>query len=435
MSRDSFKIKDTLSLEPIPLADVSSISPKEGDIVKVGGTVDGVLNFHNGTELLPLNISTAEIDVVLRNRFDTSSNSAVTELIPQFPWTSPISLSNPAILPTSGANKICWSPNGEFLVVSHTVSPFITIYQRSGNTFTKLANPSTLPTGGVLGSSWSPDGQFLATAHSTSPFITIYQRSGSTFTKIADPVLPPSTGRDVSWTPNSQFLAVAHSSSPYLTVYRRSGTTFTKLTDPTTLPPGTANSVAWCPNGNLLAVRNTNGTSSAYLQLYTLTNTGTTMVKTTDPVSQPGVSGALMSWSFDGKFLAMGGTLTSKMFIYQRSGTTLTKLSDPSTQPSDQVNGVCFSLNNKLLVAVNNDAVTPSARLNIYSISSTNPPVFTKLSNPATSLPANGRCAEFSPDGQFLAVGHANNLTIYQTSSDIEDNSLLRIVNPKLGNQ
>ena len=39
----------------------------------------------------------------------------------------------------------------------------------------KLANPATLPTGTGRGCSFSPDGTYLAVAHSVSPFLTIYK--------------------------------------------------------------------------------------------------------------------------------------------------------------------------------------------------------------------------------------------------------------------
>jgi hypothetical protein len=53
-------------------------------------------------------------------------------------------------------------------------SPYITIYKRSGDTFTKLANPATLPTGTGYGCAFDPTGTYLAVAHSLSPYITIY---------------------------------------------------------------------------------------------------------------------------------------------------------------------------------------------------------------------------------------------------------------------
>ena len=49
---------------------------------------------------------------------------------------------------------------------------------------TKLANPATLPTGDGRGCAFDPTGTYLAVAHENSPYITIYKRSGDTFTKL-----------------------------------------------------------------------------------------------------------------------------------------------------------------------------------------------------------------------------------------------------------
>src|SRR5690606_4544266 len=87
---------------------------------------------------------------------------------------------------------------------------------------TKLANPAVLPTGIGHGCSFSPDGGYLAVAHSTSPFLSIYKRSGDTFTKLANPaVLPTGTGNGCSFSPDGEYLAVGHNTSPYLSIYGR----------------------------------------------------------------------------------------------------------------------------------------------------------------------------------------------------------------------
>jgi hypothetical protein len=84
----------------------------------------------------------------------------------------------------------------------------------------KLTNPSTLPTSTGRGTSFSPDGAYLAVAHATSPFITIYKRSGDTFTKLADPsILPPGTGYGTAFSTDGAYLAVAHATSPFITIY------------------------------------------------------------------------------------------------------------------------------------------------------------------------------------------------------------------------
>ena len=43
-----------------------------------------------------------------------------------------------------------------FMAVAHDGTPFITIYKRSGDTFTKLANPATLPASNGLGVAFYP---------------------------------------------------------------------------------------------------------------------------------------------------------------------------------------------------------------------------------------------------------------------------------------
>ena len=85
---------------------------------------------------------------------------------------------------------------------------------------TKLANPATLPTGTGRGCAFDPTGTYLAVAHNNSPYITIYKRSGDTFTKLADPsTLPTDTGWGCAFDPTGTYLAVAHNNSPYITFY------------------------------------------------------------------------------------------------------------------------------------------------------------------------------------------------------------------------
>jgi DNA-binding beta-propeller fold protein YncE len=76
---------------------------------------------------------------------------------------------------------------------------------------TKLADPATLPTGTGEGCAFDPTGTYLAVAHSNSPYITIYKRSGDTFTKLADPAtLPTNNGYGCAFDPTGTYLAVAH---------------------------------------------------------------------------------------------------------------------------------------------------------------------------------------------------------------------------------
>jgi WD40 repeat protein len=169
-------------------------------------------------------------------------------------------------LPTDMAYGCAFSPDGTYLAVAHFDSPYITIYKRSGDTFTKLNNPSVLPTGVGLGCAFSPDGVYLAVAHDSSPFITIYKRSGDTFTKLGNPSsLPGNQGNGCAFSPDGTYLAVAHTNSPYITIYKRSGDTFTKLSNPPTLPTDWGLGCAFSPDGTYLAVAHY---ESPYITIY-----------------------------------------------------------------------------------------------------------------------------------------------------------------------
>ena len=74
-------------------------------------------------------------------------------------------------------SRFAWSPDGQYVAVMHTTSPYITTYKRVGDVLTKLANPATLPTGTGTGGDWSPGGEFLAVSHQDSPYVTVYKSS------------------------------------------------------------------------------------------------------------------------------------------------------------------------------------------------------------------------------------------------------------------
>ena len=63
------------------------------------------------------------------------------------------------------------------MAVTHATTPFITIYKRAGDVFTKLANLTTLPTGTGIGVAFSSDDTYMAVAHDTTPFVTMYSRT------------------------------------------------------------------------------------------------------------------------------------------------------------------------------------------------------------------------------------------------------------------
>jgi hypothetical protein len=217
-----------------------------------------------------------------------------------------------------------FSPNDQFFAVAHVNSPAVTIYERSGDTFTKLSDPASLPAGSGFSVTWSPDSSFLVVGSSSSPFITIYQRSGSTFTKLSDPAsLPTGAVYGASWDSTGTYLSVSHGTSRYLTIYQRSGTTFTKLSDPASLPPSTAYGVKYSPNGSYLAVAHL---VSPYLTVYSVS--GTTYTKLTNPVTLPSVTCYGLDWSSDSSTIAVN--CDDEIEAFNVNGSTITKLTTPS---------------------------------------------------------------------------------------------------------
>ena len=83
-------------------------------------------------------------------------------------------LPDPSTLPTDTGYGVAFDSTGTYLAVAHDRSPYITIYKRSGDTFTKLLDPSALPTGTGLGVAFDSTGTYLVVGHANSPCITIY---------------------------------------------------------------------------------------------------------------------------------------------------------------------------------------------------------------------------------------------------------------------
>lgn len=237
-------------------------------------------------------------------------------------------LPNPAALPSFHGTCAEFSRSGDYLVVGQsTVSPFFRIYKRSGDTFTMLADPATLPAGPVTGAAWSPDDSMLAVAHSGSPFVTIYQRSGDTFTKLANPAnLPPNSGHGAAWSPDGAYLVITNlGTSPFRTIYKVSGTTFTRLTTVGTNPASGCYACAFSPNGNLLAISEE---ASPFIGLYS--RSGDTFTRLANPSTLPLVLGYDVEFSGDGRYLLVGhATATSQraFTVYEISGNTFTFVS------------------------------------------------------------------------------------------------------------
>jgi len=134
----------------------------------------------------------------------------------------------------------------QYLAVGSSVSPYLTIYKRNVDTYTKISDPASMPPTGVTGVAWNGS-THLACAHSDYPYVTVYKRSGDTFTKLAD----FTTNEGAATTGHVRFnqhpelaastkMAFNYSLSPYFKLFSISGDTFSMYSNPSATPGSAA---------------------------------------------------------------------------------------------------------------------------------------------------------------------------------------------------
>ena len=325
---------DVLFIDKEPYILGLSVLPTKNIIsqVRVSGVINDVVNANNGdftsavlyekdTYLAVAHATTPYLTIYKR------SGDVFTKLL------------DPSTLPTGIGYGCIFSSDGNYMVLAHFTTPYVTIYKRSGDVFTKLSDPSTLPTGIGLNCAFSTDGTYLCVAHATSPYITIYKRAGDVFTKLSDPsTLPTGTGTGCAFSTDGTYLCIAHSTSPYLTIYKRAGDVFTKLSDPSTLPTGDGYNCAFSTDGTYLCIAHF---TSPYITIYK--RAGDVFTKLADPSTLPTGIGRGVTFSIDGAYLTVAHTTSPYITIYKRSGDVFTKLPDPSTLPTGEGNNCMFS--------------------------------------------------------------------------------------------
>ena len=330
-------------------------------------------------------------------------------------------LSNPADLPTGSGNAISFSSNGSYLAVVHNDSPGIAVYKRSGDVFNKLTGIETLPiaingddeeyvSGNAI--SFSSDDTYLAVAHDGSPYLTVYKRSGDTFTKLTGITAPAGNCYGISLSSDATYLAVAHYASPFITVYKRSEDTFTKITG-ITAPTGetlASYDVAFSNDATYLAVAYR---ASPYLNVYK--RSGDTFTKLTGITALAG-QGKGVAFSNDATYLAVAYRASPYLNVYKRSGDTFTKLTVSQVPAlSGYADGfsVSFSSDDTYLAV----AHYASPFITVYKRSED---TFTKISGFEAPQEVNygSYGVSFSSDDTYLAVAHDRTpfLTIYKTT-------------------
>src|SRR3954468_22106785 len=103
------------------------------------------------------------------------------------PFTPAFKIPSSGINLTSVANASSWSPEGLYLAVAHTSSPYFSIYMRSStiygiDTLGKLANPGALPASPVLSINWNENGSAF--------YVTCQDKTCYVYTRTVDTIPP-----------------------------------------------------------------------------------------------------------------------------------------------------------------------------------------------------------------------------------------------------
>lgn len=160
---------------------------------------------------------------------------ATTPFMSIYPFTSEgygTKLTNPSQLPDALVSTLAWSPQGDYLAALSQTSPFLRVWSFTASLGTTAfggvaANPSPLPAAGFTSSggkgiAWRPQGDFIAMAISSTPFLYVvpFSRAAGTFgTPLAVTAPFSAQATCVAWSPDGQYLLVGSTVTPWLVIY------------------------------------------------------------------------------------------------------------------------------------------------------------------------------------------------------------------------
>jgi WD40 repeat protein len=136
--------------------------------------------------------------------------------------------------------------------------------------------------------------------------------------------------------------------------------------------------------------------------------------------TQPGGTANALTWSPNGLYLAVGGSVAPRVTVYKRNVNTFTSVGVAASFTSNAT-GLSFSSDGDYLAATGTGS---SPRFRVFKRSGD---VFTEIAtaniNGGTNITASGNACSFSPDTNFIAVGQVissvESLMVYSRSGDI----------------
>ncbi|KAA8750133.1 hypothetical protein [Paenibacillus sp. UASWS1643] len=317
-------------------------------------------------ELLPALSTTppaASIGIAMTNDYmAVGSNATPFLLIYKRSGDVFTKLANPSVLPGGIPNGLAFSPNGDYLYVGVNGSPYFMIYKRSGDTFTKLPDPTVLPGGSVTYIRAANDGTYIYMTLSVSPYFAMYKRSGDTFTKLADPSVNPlsSTPRNIAISPSGVFIAISYTVAPYILIYKRSGDILSKITDPSIVPPGLGGGLDFSYDENYLTVAHFGGAT-----LITYKRVGDVFSKVPDTQTKtPVQSSDVVYHPSKMKLFLVQSNNSPDILTYSQRGDQVCRATDSRDAKSQSANRLSISPDGSYLALVSNT----SPYVNVFKV-------------------------------------------------------------------
>lgn len=211
-------------------------------------------------------------------------------------------------------------------------------------------NASTTP----RSPAFSPDGQYLAFAcYAGAPSIVVFRTSD--WTQVALPNLPARCDALV-WSPDGSHLLCCTGTTPYLWVYDAATWTKQTVSFGAGVPGGNTYAIAITPNGpggNVRVALSVGG--SPYVAQYNYfiaagVQTFSIQAALQTPPGTGFSSASALSYSSDGKLLAVATTAAPYLFVYDVA--TGAKLANPATAPAYPVVWLAFAKRANRLAAV-----------------------------------------------------------------------------------
>lgn len=216
--------------------------------------------------------------------------------------------------PTGAAQSVSLCEDA--LAFAHTTTPYVTMYPftLNGGAGTKATNSGTLPAGNGLACRFRPQGDYLAVGYTGSPYFYVYPSAAGVFgSPISAPGTAPSTNVSVlAWSPSGNYLAVGGAITNSILVYPFAAGVFgTVLTyeSGSAAPASAAVAACWTPDGRYLLVATASNDLSIYFvndsgKLQTFGGTGPTV----------GFSPTGISVSCDGEMIAIARAASTDIY-------------------------------------------------------------------------------------------------------------------------